>query len=135
VTALERESWRARRFGFVSLLAWALLGFALELAHGFKLSSYLDQPMRRELLRLGHAHGVGISLVVLAYAALGIVDARSLAHGKRLRAACLALPLGFVLGSVGTSESDPGLAIVLVPVGAVLLLWALVGIVRSLPRP
>ena len=134
MTPVERESFRARKFGFMSLTVWASAGFALELAHGFKLSAYLDQPLRRELLRLAHAHGVGMSLVVLAYAALGIVDERSLAHGKRLRGAALLLPLGFVLGSVATSESDPGLGIVLVPVGALLLLWALFGIVRSLPR-
>ena len=135
MTPVERESWRARRFGFVSLLAWACAGFALELAHGFKLSVYLDQPLRRELLRLGHAHGVGLALVVLAYAAVGIANERALPHGKRLRAAAVLLPLGFVLGSVGLSESDPGPGIALVPVGAVLLLWALAGVARSLPRP
>jgi hypothetical protein len=130
----EREQLRARRFGFASLFCWASVGLALETLHGFKLALYLDQAMRRELLRLAHAHGVGLSLVVLAYAAVGVVDERSLAHGKRLRAASVLVPVGFALSSVGTSESDPGVMIVLVPLGALLLLWALSGVWRSLPR-
>jgi hypothetical protein len=131
VTPLERESWSARRFGFASLFLWALVGFTLELAHGFKLSSYLDEPLRRELLTLAHAHGVGLSLVVLAYAALGVVDERSIAHGKRLRMASVLIPVGFAAGSVGMSEADPGPVIALVPIGAVLLLWALLSIARA----
>ena len=113
---------------------WAFVGFTLEVAHGFKVALYLDHPLRRELLRLAHAHGVGLSLVMLAYAALGVVDERSLAHGKRLRVASLLIPLGFVAGCAGMSEADPGLGIALVPIGAALLLWALAGIARSFPR-
>lgn len=130
----EREQLRARRFGFASLLAWASVGLVLETLHGFKVALYLDHALRRELLRLAHAHGVGLSLVVLAYAAVGVVDERSIAHGKRLRAASVLIPLGFALSSLGTSESDPGVLIVLVPLGALLFLWALAGILRTLPR-
>jgi hypothetical protein len=130
---LERN--RARRFGFAALLGWACLGFALEAAHGLKLASYLDHPLRRELLTLAHAHGVGLSLVVLAYAATGIVDASSSAHGKRLRLGALLVPLGFLLSIAGAGESDPGPAIFTVPLGALLVLYALFGILRSQPRP
>ena len=128
------EGLSARRFGFASLLVWAALGSALELAHGLKLSAYLDHPLRRELLRLAHAHGVGLSLVVLAYAAVGIVEGGSRAAGRQLRGAALLMPLGFLLSVFGHAESDPGPAIWLVPVGVVMLLVALASIVRALGR-
>jgi hypothetical protein len=122
---LEHERAQSRAFGFSSLLVWALLGFALEAAHAFKLSAYLDQPRRRELLLWGHAHGVGLALVLLAYAALGVLDARSARAGLWLRLACVAIPAGFALGVLGMSESDPGPAIWLVPLGALSLLSGL----------
>lgn len=128
------EAWSARFFGFASLLVWAVVGSALELAHGLKLSAYLDHPLRRELLRLAHAHGVGLSLVVLAFAAVGIVDERSRVHGRRLRIAAVLMPVGFLLSVFGHAEADPGPAIWLVPIGAAFLLVALVGVVRALGK-
>ncbi len=118
------EKARARAFGFVSLFVWTSLGFALEAAHAFKLSAYLDQPQRRELLVWGHAHGVGLGLLVLAYAAVGSELATRRA-GPLLRVGATLMPLGFVLGILHTSESDPGPAIWLVPVGALSLLLGL----------
>lgn len=129
-----REQARARRFGFLSLTTWASLGFGLEAAHALKLSAYLDQPLRRELLRWAHAHGVGLALVVLAYAALGVSE-RSERFGRWLRLGALLMPLGFGAGIFGHSEADPGPSIWLVPVGALLSLGALAGIVRTLPKP
>jgi hypothetical protein len=91
---LHAEQQYARHFGFVSLALWSSLGFALEGAHALKLSAYLDHPLRRELLRLSHAHGVGLALVVLTYAA-HVVDAKLVPrHGQLLRAAALLMPLG-----------------------------------------
>jgi hypothetical protein len=121
----------SRRFGFASLAVWASLGFLLEGAHALKLSAYLDQPLTRELLLWAHAHGVGLSLVVLAYAAVGITE-RSLRYGRALRRAAVLMPVAFALGIFAHSEADPGPSIWLVPVGALLLLYALFGITRSL---
>jgi hypothetical protein len=132
VSPLEQEQLRARRFGFAALTGWASAGLCLEAAHAFKLSAYLDHPLRRELLVWGHAHGVGLALIVLAYAALGSAGESALRHGPRLRLAALLLPLGFVLSIFGQSESDPGPAIWLVPAAALLLLSALIGITRAL---
>lgn len=122
---LDRERALARSFGFLALFAWASLGFALEAAHAFKLSAYLDHPARRELLVWGHAHGVGLALVVLAYAAQGVLDEKTAQAGRFLRLAASLMPLGFVLAAFGTSESDPGPAIWLVPLAASALLWGL----------
>ncbi len=132
MSALERERLRARRFGFASLAGWTSFGVLLEAAHALKLSSYLDQPLCRELLVWGHAHGVGLALIVLAYAALGIETAESARFGRRLRASALLMPLSFVLAIFGRAESDPGPTIWLVPPLALLLVSALIGIVRSL---
>jgi len=128
VPPLDQERSRARSFGFFSLLIWASLGVALEGAHAFKVSRYLDDPARRELLVWGHAHGVGLALVLLAYAAQGIQDEASARAGAHLRRASVLMPLGFVLAVCGQSEADPGPAIWLVPVGALLLLWGLLGV-------
>jgi hypothetical protein len=132
VSPLEREKLRARRFGFAALTGWASAGLCLEAAHAFKLSAYLDHPLRRELLVWGHAHGVGLSLIVLAYAALAGESTEAARFGRRLRGAAALLPLGFVLGVFGHGESDPGPAIWLVPLAALLLVSALFGITRSL---
>lgn len=130
---LEHERARSRRFGFLSLSVWMSCGFALEAAHALKLSAYLDHPLRRELLRWAHAHGVGLALVVLAYATAG-VSAGTLRAGAALRAASVLLPAGFALGVLGHSEADPGPSIWLVPVGALAAIWALITITRALPK-
>jgi hypothetical protein len=132
VSPFDQEQLRARRFGFAALSAWASAGLCLEAAHAFKLAAYLDHPLRRELLVWGHAHGVGLALVVLAYAALGNAGEPGLRFGRRLRLAAVLMPLGFVLAIFGHGESDPGPAIWLVPPAALLLLSALFGITRSL---
>jgi hypothetical protein len=132
--SLDQERFRVRRFGFYSLTFWMGLGLLLETAHALKLSAYLDHPLRRELLLWAHAHGVGLSLVVLAYAALG-VSAEALPAGKALRAGSVLMPLGFALGVLGHGEADPGPSVWLVPVGALLSLYALINIARHLPRP
>ena len=130
---LASERARSTRFGFYSLALWMTLGLGLETAHAFKLSAYLDHPLHRELLLWAHAHGVGLSLVVLAYAALG-VNERSLGPGRALRAGSALMPLGFALGVFGRGEADPGPGVWLVPIGALLSVYAVIAIARSLPR-
>ncbi len=130
MTAHDLETRRARRFGWTSLFAWASFGLALEAANGFKLGPYLDDELARMLLRLGHAHGVGLALVVLAYAALPGARARARGDGGRaigrlLRAGALLVPLGFALSAIAHPEGDPSLAVLLVPVGALCILAGL----------
>jgi hypothetical protein len=123
------EPARSRRFAWSSLFVWVLFGLALEAAHGFKLSAYLDDSLRRSLLRLAHAHGVILALVVLAWGEAGapLVDppARAPGVGRWLRAGAVLVPLGFALSAVRATEADPSLPIVLVPLGALALLAAL----------
>ncbi|HEX6813318.1 MAG TPA: hypothetical protein VF384_16985 [Planctomycetota bacterium] len=136
----ERANLRARhlRFGWVSLGVFAVLGGVLESMHGFKLDWYLavGNETRRLLWRLAHAHGTFLSIVHLAFAF-------SLSHaGERLPqlgSACLigasvALPGGFLLGGFGAEAGDPGVGILLVPLGLVLLLVAVGAMVRALKQ-
>lgn len=119
-----------RRFGWAALFCYALLGVALEAAHAWKAPAYLDDPLVQMLLRLAHAHGVGLSLVCLVFSSAGLplLAGRSdsgHAVGSWLQRATLLLPLGFGLGCLGHPEGDPGPGIVLAPVGALCLLLGL----------
>jgi hypothetical protein len=126
------EIRRCRRFGWTSLAAWALFGLAIEAAHGFKLAAYLDDSLRHTVLRLAHAHGVILALVVLAFPATLAPDdderrARAARRtGLMLRAAALLIPAGFALGAIAPHEGDPGWPVVLVPIGGALLVGGLI---------
>lgn len=118
----------ARRFGWTSLLGWALFGLGLETMHGWKIGAYLDDAIAREVLVLAHAHGVGLSLVVLAFAEAGTPlfgAERDGGASASLRVGAFLVPAGFALSALHHAEGDPGIAIALVPVGALLALYAI----------
>jgi len=125
-------------FGWWSLLLFATLGLALEALHGFKVRAYLDasSETRRLMWTLAHAHGTLLSLVHVAYAlTLGGVPSLqprrpALVSGSLIGASVL-LPGGFFLGGVHFYAGDPGLGVLLVPVGAGLLLTAVFLIARA----
>ncbi|HKU39653.1 MAG TPA: hypothetical protein VJR89_15945 [Polyangiales bacterium] len=121
------------RFGWLGLLVFAVLGIALEGLHAWKSSAYLGvgQETRRLMWTLAHAHGIGLSLVHLGFAAtLGISSeaarGRLQLASQALRWSSVLIPLGFFAGGVVTYEGDPGVGVFLVPLGAVALLVALV---------
>jgi hypothetical protein len=124
------------RFGWSGLLVFAVLGVVLEALHAWKATAYLgvDNETRRLMWTLAHAHGVGLSLLQIAYAAsLKLMAAVRLQLTSRLlNAASVLVPLGFFLGGVNTYEADPGFGILLVPVGALALIGALGSMVRAL---
>ncbi|MFO0680556.1 MAG: hypothetical protein U0234_00830 [Sandaracinus sp.] len=128
----------ARRVGWTSLAAWALVGMALEAAHGLKLSSYLDDALTRELCTLAHAHGVGLALVTIVVGELGLprLDEAAARWVARAVAACaVAIPASFLLATIGHGESDPGIAIWAVPVAALTLVVALARIAGATFAP
>ena len=141
----DAVAWRHRRFGWWSLLVFLTLGLVLEGLHGFKIPAYLSvgNESRRLTWTLAHAHGTLLGLVNLAFASLG---AQNLGWAPRrrdvasacLRAATVLLPGGFFLGGVFIHGGDPGLAVVLVPIGGVLLvvaiLLAALGLRRTDPQ-
>lgn len=131
-----------RRYGWTALLAFLVLGYALEALNGFKASAYLLDPLRREFWTLAHLHGAFLALLNLIYASwvgrgaatLPAQDGREragAAHPSPSRAASRALlagsallPLGFFLGGLVHFEGDPGLGIALVPIGALAVLYS-----------
>ena len=127
---------RHLRIGYSGLLIFAVLGVALEALHAWKASAYLgvDHEARRLMWTLAHAHGLGLSLLQIAFAAsLRLMAAEKLLLASRLlNAATVLIPLGFFLGGVNTYEADPGFGILLVPVGALALLVGLAAVVRVL---
>ncbi len=130
------------RIGWWSLLVFLAMGAVLEGLHGLKLGLYLDpsNEMRRLLWTLSHAHGSLLALVHIAFAVslprlVGNGDDRLRAASRCLTAGGVLLPLGFFLGGVFVHEGDPGLGIVLAPVGALLLLVAVGLIARATRRP
>lgn len=129
--ALAQFARRHLKYGWWSLLIFLTLGIVLEGLHGFKAGLYLDvsNSTRRLMWTLAHAHGTLLSLVHIAFGAtmhlLPAWDARF----RGLASACLMgssllIPGGFFLGGMVIYGGDPGLGILLVPLGAVLLFTA-----------
>ena len=129
------------RLGWLWLAIFVAAGLVLEALHGMKVGAYLDlsQAPRRHMWTLAHAHGSLLGLVHLGLAATlharPELDARAVRLASRcLIAAGVLLPLGFALGGVWTFAGDPGLGVLLVPPGGVLLLLAAVVMARALAR-
>jgi hypothetical protein len=122
---------RHLRFGWFLLLAFLTLGLVLETLHGFKVQAYLNliNETRRLMWTLAHAHGTALGVVHLAFAfSVSCVPSwpstsRTVAS-YALVAASVLMPAGFFLGGVWVYAGDPGLGILLVPVGGILLFVA-----------
>jgi hypothetical protein len=124
------------------MLLFASLGLLLESLHGFKVGAYLDvsNETRRLMWRLAHAHGalLGVVHILFGLNAQSAGDAglpRAGLISTSLIGAAVLLPGGFFLGGVAFYSGDPGLGIVLVPPGAILLLVALFFLGRAAGAP
>ena len=124
---------RHLRVGWWSLLLFLSLGIILEAMHGFKVQWYVgDQNSTRRLMwTLAHAHGTLLALVHLAYASAIHLLGTSFERFQPLRSwslsfATLLMPAGFFAGGFVIYDGDPGLGILLVPVGAGLLFVAVI---------
>jgi hypothetical protein len=132
---------RHLQLGWWSLLVFAMLGLVLESLHGFKVRLYLDvsNDTRRLMWTLAHAHGALLGAINVLFGLMlrvspSIADARQYRVSRLLIGATILLPLGFFLGGVSFYAGDPGLGILLLPVGALLLLAALYLIARASAR-
>lgn len=118
--------------GLAGLFVWLVGGVVLESLHIFKTAAYLEDDVRRLLWTLAHAHGTLFSAlcVIVSKVVPDLpLSARARRTSDRLFAAgSVILPLGFLLGGIVHTESDPGVAVLLVPIGAAaagiaLLIW------------
>ena len=130
----DRLVRRHLRFGWWSLALFLVLGAVLEMLHGFKADWYVDAnaETRRLLWRLAHAHGTFLALVHIAFALCQPL----LARPPRIASPCLmgasiAVPGGFFLGGFSYHGGDPGVGIVVLPLGVVLLAIGVVATARA----
>jgi hypothetical protein len=115
--------------GWFGLALFLALGFVLESLMAWKTPAYLDDPIRRELLRLAHTHGALLHTLLLVLAATKPRLPRPVppALVLALRLGAILMPAGFLLGGLWHPEGDPGHGIWLVPAGALLALAGVVG--------
>ncbi len=106
----------------------------------FRIGWYMDvnNDTRRLMLRLGHAHGTLLSLVNIAFAATlartTLSKISRLWASRFIVAATLLIPGGFILGGVQIYDADPGPGIILLPAGAVLLLFGIFQVARNIGK-
>ena len=136
-TSSEELSYARRhiRFGWCSLLVFVTLGLALEAMHGLKIGWYLDvsNQTRRLMWTLAHAHGTLLALLNLALAStVKLFPTSSVRAASRwMLGASVLMPVGFFLGGWVTHGGDPGVGIVLVALGGLMLFVAVLLIVRG----
>jgi hypothetical protein len=124
------------RQGWISLACWIAFGILVEGFNAFRSPAYLDDAVRREMFRLAHAHGTLLNIVLLIAAISARLDLIRLSPMTSLGlcSAVVLLPAGFLFGGLWHFKDEAGPAIVLVPIGAVLLLATAVYISLTLPR-
>ena len=125
--------------GWAGLAFWMALGFLLESLMAYKAPLYLEDSQRRELFRLAHTHGTLLSAVLILAALTEIRWGTLPSFAKTaLRSGALLMPTGFLLAGIWHPEGDPGVAIWLVPPGALLMIFGVVAtaicVRRSSPR-
>lgn len=122
--------------GFITLAFWMTFGLFLEGLLGYKIPAYLNNNVRRELFRLAHTHGALFSILLIIVAiCLKFELIKPNEFSKRaLRVGTVLMPLGFLFGGIWHYESDPGIAIFLVPIGAILIIFAIVDAVLSIEK-
>ena len=101
--------------------------------------SYMQNPLRQDLWRAGHAHA-GV-LLVLSLIVLRYVDEASLSEGARrfvrssVPVAAILLPVAFFLSVLSPDAQEPNAMIYLAYLGAVLLVAGVftlgVGLIRN----
>lgn len=128
---------RHHRLSLALLAVFLASGLWLEAMIGLRAAGWVDDPLRREFLRLGHAHGGVLALVNLGVAwSIGQLRTPETWAGKIRLAAWLGALLvgaGFMAGGLTHGPTDPGPPILVVPAGALLLLAAVVA--TALLRP
>jgi hypothetical protein len=131
------------KLGWAWIFLFSLVGLVLEGLHGLKAGVYLDvgNEPRRLMWTLAHTHGTLIGLIHIAFSTTlsqGIaLTPKTMSRLVTLASRCLVasgvlLPAGFFLGGVVIHGGDPGIFVLLVPVGAIALIVASALVVKLL---
>lgn len=113
------------------------MGLWLEAMYGLRAEGWMDDTLRREFLRLGHAHGGILALLNLVLG--GAMERLQTPDtwARRIRVAALLgailVGAGFIGGGLWHGATDPGPLVLVVPAGAMMLLCSLVAV--ALVRP
>lgn len=132
---------RHLRVGWWSLFCFATLGLVLESFHGFKVRAYLDvaNETRRLMWTLAHAHGTLLGVLNVLFGLCLRIAPEMVGRPQRISTALIGataiMPLAFFLGGIAFYGGDPGIGVLLLPVGALLLLAALFWIARGTGAP
>ena len=122
---MSEASIRIAGILLITLPTIAFGGAALLRAIYRREEGYLDNPVRQNLWRAGHAHA-GV-LVILALLGMLYVDRAGLSEGLAWATRLLLvvppilMPLGFFLSTASPRTEKPSALIALVPLGGVLL--------------
>ncbi|MEM9458526.1 MAG: hypothetical protein AAGF11_30390 [Myxococcota bacterium] len=123
---------RHLRLSLALVAAFLGIGLLLEALLGLRISGWTDDALRREMLRLGHAHGGLLGLLNLGLSwAMERLQTPAVWAG-RIRGAALvgaaAVGLGFIGGGLWHGPTDPGPVVLIVPAGALLLLSSVLAV-------
>jgi hypothetical protein len=116
------------RRGWLLLAISLPFGLTLETLHAWKAPLYVGSEMRREMWRLAHAHGTLLGVVCLVFSALAekhVAARLRPSVARQIGWGAVLMPVGFFAGGILNSEGDPSLGVLLAPVGALLLIVAL----------
>lgn len=128
---------RHLRAAIAVIALFLAMGVWLEAMIGLRAEGWVDDPLRREFLRLGHAHGgiLGVVNVAISYGLERL--ATPMRWAIRIRVAgllsAILVGVGFVGGGLWHGPSDPGVLVLMVPAGAFLGVTSLVAL--ALVRP
>lgn len=120
------------RLTIASIAVFLAFGIVLEGLYGLRRAEWMDDEIRREFWRLGHAHGGLLGVLNLALAwAMGRL-ATPVAWASRIRLAAWVgagmVGLGFFGGGLFHGPTDPGPAVLVVPAGAAMVLATLIAV-------
>ena len=130
-------SERHLRLSLGLVATFLAMGLWLEAMYGLRARGWIDDSLRREFLRLAHAHGTLLGLLNVGLAwGMARLDTPGV-WATRIRQAALAgavlVPLGFAGGGLWHGPTDPGPLVLVVPAGAMMLLASVLAV--ALLRP
>ena len=135
---LESPGYRNLQAGWWTLLLFVCLGGLLEWNLGFRSHFYMDasQHMRRLMWRLAHSHGTLLALLNIIFGICACHFSRPGLPNQEFTASCLQaagflVPGGFFLAGLFAYQSTPGLATLLIPLGAILLVLGALLVIRT----